>query len=189
LSRAFYARRETKIPVTMSIIDVVITLTLEAIFVLVFHLPIWSIALANTLGVVIQVISLYVVLGKKLNMGLFAPIASTFRSLLFALSASFVMFTTLKVFDKSVWVKSLSFIGSSAVVRNLNFENFVLDTRYTVNLIILSGFVGLLGLGIYLFLSWIVRAQELYAFARLLTRKKEPLNIPTESVTEIEPEG
>lgn len=188
ISRAFYARHDTKTPVVMSVVDVVLTLIFEAVFVLVFKLPIWSLALANTLAVVVQVSGLYLLLRKKIGFNLFDSLRSPIRSLLFGSVSAYLMYFTLKLFDKSVWVKSLSFVGSTAV-KNLNFENFVLDTRYTVNLVILTAIVGLLGLGIYITLSFIARAPELFAFAKLFTRKKEPLSIPTESVTEIEPEG
>jgi len=188
ISRAFYARHDTRTPVVMSVVDVVLTLIFEAVFVLVFNLPIWSLALANTLAAIIQVSGLYLLLKKKIVFNLFESLKSPLRSLLFGSVAAYIMYFTLKLFDKSVWVKSLSFVGSSAV-KNLNFESFVLDTRYTVNLMALTASVGLLGLGIYILLSFITRSPELFAFARLFTRKKEPLNIPTESVTEIEPEG
>lgn len=188
ISRAFYARSDTKTPVMFSIIDVSITLLLEAVFVLVFHLPIWSIALANTLGVVLQVSGLYFVLNNKLGYGLLYPLKSTLRSAVFSGIAASLMYLTLKVFDRSVWVKSLSFIGSSAT-KNLPFETFVLDTRYTVNLIILTIMVGLIGLSVYLFLSWIARSQELFAFARLFSKRKEPVSLPQESVTEMESDG
>lgn len=189
ISRAFYARADTKTPVLLSIIDVAATLILETIFVLVLHLPIWSIALANTLGVILQVSGLYLILNKRVEFGILRPLKSTLRSLVFSGIAASLMYFTLKIFDRSVWVKSLSFIGNSAATRSLPFESFVLDTRYTVNLLILTIMVGLLGTMVYLFLSWLVRSQELFAFARLFTKKKAPLELPTEAVTEMEGEG
>jgi len=189
ISRAFYARHDTKTPVIMAIIDVVITLALEAYFVFVMHLPIWSIALANTIGAVIQVTGLYLILGRRLGFGILSPLKPTMRSLVFSGIAASIMFFTLKVFDRSVWVKSLSFIGTSATAKNLPFETFVLDTRYTVNLVILTLMVGILGVGSYLLLSWLVRSRELLAFSKLFGKSRKELSISTESVTEMEPEG
>jgi putative peptidoglycan lipid II flippase len=189
ISRAFYARHDTRTPVIMSVVDVIITLILEAIFILVLHLPIWSLALANTLAVLVQVGGLYIVLKKRIGLDIFRSLLSPLRSLIFSGIAAFIMYVTLKFFDKSVWIKSLSFIGRSTTVRNLNFENFVLDTRYTVNLIILTIMVGILGLSVYLALSYLARSPEFFAFSRLLTRKKVPLELQTEPVNEIETEG
>ena len=67
ISRAFYARHDTKTPVIISIIDVVLTLILEAFFVLYLHFPVWSVALANTLAAFVQVSVLYLLLAEKID--------------------------------------------------------------------------------------------------------------------------
>jgi hypothetical protein len=170
----------------MAVVDVAITLILEYVFVMAIHLPIWSLALANTLAVLVQVGGLFILLKRRLKINFFESLGSPIRSFLLSLISAGVMFFTLKFFDKSVWVKSLSFVGSSSVVRNLNFENFVLDTRYTVNLIILTGIVAILGCGIYVLLSFLLKSKELYAFLRLFNKKLSPFEIPPEPVTEIE---
>ncbi len=182
LNRAFFARHDTKTPMIMSVIDVALTLFFEALFVLVWHLPIWSIALANTLAVFVQVASLYILLSKKIGDGKFMSLAPTFKATLFSITAGFAMFFTLKFFDRSVWVKKLSFL--SGVSLEVPFERFVLDTRYTFNLVILTIVVALLGGIIYLALSWIFKSQELNSLLGLFVRrknnlpvvKKEPIN-------------
>jgi putative peptidoglycan lipid II flippase len=189
ISRAFYARHDTKTPVMISVIDVILTLILEAVFVFVLGWPVWSIALANTIACAVQVIVLYIILAKKIGNGHFISLGPTFRALFFALGASSLMYLTLKFFDRSNWVKSLSFVGS-VVGRDLPFEKFVLDTRYTFNLIILTLMVGLLGLSIYLLLSFIFKSQELFALIRLFTRDRIPLpGSKKESVTAMETDG
>lgn len=188
ISRAFYARSDTRTPVVLAVVDVVLTLIFEIIFVLVFHWPVWSIALANTLAVIIQVVALFVLLARKIGDGEFISLAPTFRSAFFAFISSSLMYTTLKFFDRSNWVKRLSFIGS-VVGKNLPFENFVLDTRYTFNLIILTLIVGLMGVAVYVFLSWITKSKELESFTSILTRKKQVLPEPKkEMLTPIETE-
>jgi hypothetical protein len=127
---------------------------------------------------------LAVILAKRMRIGILARILPTVRSLAFSLVSSAIVFVTLKVFDRSVWVKNLSFVGKGAV-RNINFESFVLDTRYTINLLILTVMVGLLGLAVYVFLSWVFRAKELYAIVKIFGRKRQ-IQLPSESITEIE---
>jgi hypothetical protein len=70
------------------------------------------------------------------------------------------MFFILKVFDKSVWVKRLSFLNGLDVARTFPFERFMLDTRYTGNVIILTGMTFLVGALVYTFLSLLFRIDE-----------------------------
>jgi putative peptidoglycan lipid II flippase len=188
ISRAFYARSDTRTPVILAVVDVILTLILEVIFVLVFHWSVWSIALANTLAVMIQVTILFIILAKRTGNGEFISLAPTFRSAFFAFISSSLMYTTLKFFDRSNWVKRLSFIGS-VVGKNLPFESFVLDTRYTFNLIILTVIVGTMGVSVYIFLSWITKSRELNSFLGIIIRKKQFLPEPKkELITPMESE-
>ncbi len=175
LNRAFFARHDTKTPMILSVVDVVLTILFEIIFILVLHLPIWSIALANSLAVIVQVSVLYILLIRKIGDGRFASIAPTFKATIFSIISGTAMFFTLKFFDRSVWVKKLSFL--SDVSLDLPFDKFVLDTRYTMNLVILTIFVALLGTVIYLALSWIFKSNELNAILGLFTRRKAALPV------------
>jgi putative peptidoglycan lipid II flippase len=189
INRAFFAKHDTKTPVVFAVIDVVITIMFEYLFVIILKLPVWSIALANSLAVCLQASILYSILIKRLGGGSMTGLYSTFKSLFFAVISSSIMFFTLKFFDRSVWIKNLSFIGSVAD-KNLPFEKFVLDTRYTFNLVILAVIVGLLGTFVYLLLSFISKSEELATFTRIIFRKNKNLDeIKKESITVMEPEG
>lgn len=161
LSRAFYALEDTKTPVTLSIIDVVLTLILQGIFVLVMGLPIWSIAAANSAAMLLQTILLSFFLSKRLNAKGF-PAKSILKTLAASLVSGSLMFVLLKLFDRSVWIKRLSFIGEAQnVFNNLNFESFVLDTRYTINLFALTVVVSLIGGLVYLGILYLLKSEEL----------------------------
>ncbi|MEK7526052.1 MAG: murein biosynthesis integral membrane protein MurJ [Patescibacteria group bacterium] len=170
LSRSFYAKHDTKTPVVISIIDVVLTIILQLIFLLVLKLPIWSIALANTIACIIQVSALYVLLLKKTGDKIFLGLRSTLKNIFSAAVSGVVMFLVLKIFDESVWVKKLSFLSNVDIQNGLIFRNFVLDTRYTFNLVILTVFVSVLGIIIYLALSVLLKSDELYVFAKFINR-------------------
>lgn len=187
IMRAFFARHDTKTPMILSVVDVVLTLIFEAVFVLWFHLPIWSIALANSLAVFVQVSVLYMLLAKKIGDGRLLALLPTLKSLIFSAIAGTAMFFTLKFFDRSVWVKKLSFL--SDVSLNVPFEKFVLDTRFTGNLIMLTAVVSLLGLSIYIFLSWLFKSEELTNLVRVVARRKIVLPTPKkEAITTTEDE-
>ncbi len=192
-NRGFYALHDTKTPVTISIIADVITIVLDLIFVLKFHMPISFVAFSFSLGIIFQLIFLYIYLFRKLKIKISVL---DFKSLWKPIVASFVsgsfMFFMIKFFDRSVWVKRLSFIGGSQTLQNLPFQTFVLDTRYTFNLIILSFFVVLVGISIYLLLSYIFRTKELFDIVRSLRgrfesilikiKTQEPISQPSDDI-------
>ena len=82
------------------------------------------------------------------------------------------MYFILKFFDRSVWIKRISFV--SAI--NLPFERFVLDTRYTLNLLILTFIVAAVGMAIYFGISYLAKSEELVLLfstvRRIFQRKK-----------------
>ena len=187
ISRAYYAKHDAKTPVVFQVIDVVITLILETVFVLVMHLPLWSIALANTLAAFIQVGGLYILLAKKIGDGRFLSLVSTVKSIVFSVVSGVMMYFALKLFDRSVWVQKIPILGG-VVPENIPFEKFVLDTRYTLSLVLLTGIVTILGFAVYVLLSWLAKSEELAAIIRLVSRrriqfapaKKEPITIEPE---------
>ncbi|PIU28623.1 hypothetical protein COT08_00830, partial [Candidatus Woesebacteria bacterium CG07_land_8_20_14_0_80_44_9] len=77
-----------------------------------------------------------------------------------SVGAGAVMFFTLKFFDRSVW----------RGIRPASFEKFVLDTRYTINLLILTAFVVLVGGLVYLVLSLLFKSNELKYFLNFVKK-------------------
>ncbi len=161
ISRAYYALHDTKTPVKFAIIDVFLTIAIQIVCVFVLQLPVWSLALANSLAGFIQITLLYYFLSRKLHDGSFISLTPILKSLIGGLTSGFVMYTILKTFDRAAWVKRLSFINSIDALKNLNFEHFVLDTRYTMNLIILAIMTSLIGMIVYVVTLWLLRSTEL----------------------------
>ena len=93
------------------------------------------------------------------------------KSTFSAFAAGIVMYYFLKLFDRSVWVKNLPFVGRFSVA-NLPFESFVLDTRYTFNLLVLTAVVALVGLLVYLTASFILKSQELHSLLSIIRRRQ-----------------
>jgi len=171
LSRAFYARHDTTTPVKISILGVVVTVVLSAIFVLGFHLSTWSLALAYVIGIVIQTVLMYLILSRQLNGGTIFAIGPIVKSFIASLASGVVMFFLIKFFDRSVWIKRLSFLTDFYVIKNLNFESFVVDTRYTLNLLALTAVTAAVGIIIYLSFSYFLRSDELKDFVSLVKRR------------------
>ncbi len=190
LSRAFYAQNDTKTPVKISIASILLIVLLDFIFINLLKIDVWGLAMAFTIGAILQSSILFYLLNKRYLKMNYATLLKPFAK---SLSASFFaglsMYFILKLFDRSVWVKRLSFLTQIDAIKNLPFEKFVLDTRYTVNLLILTIIVTLVGMMVYVFVSAILKSEELGVFLNLIKRtfvKREIDPIPqreTETVT------
>jgi hypothetical protein len=100
------------------------------------------------------------------------------------------MFFLLKIFDRSVWVKRLSFLGQIEATRTIPFERFVLDTRYTGNLLALTILVTLVGVFVFLSISVILGSREVWDFFGLVKGvlvKHKILPIPQKETEPISP--
>jgi len=180
LARSFYALHDTKTPVVVSVTSLVLNIILDFLFIIVWGLPVWSLAAAFSVSSILQSIILFILIIKRVHNGakykLYKPV---FKSLFASFVSGSVMYFILKFFDRSVWVKKLSFIADV----NLPFENFVLDTRYAGNLLILTAIVGTLGIVVYLVLLYALKSKELQVFIDLIKRivsKQKYTTIPEE---------
>ena len=171
LARGFYALGDTKTPVIISISSIMLIVITGVILILGFSIPVWGLAAAFSLGSFFQATTLFYLINKKVNGRFdFQLIFPILKSAVAALGSGLVMFFLVKIFDRSVWVKRLSFLGKIDATRGVDFESFVLDTRYTANLLVLTIFVSVVGGLVYLGLSIILRNREVYTFGNLIKR-------------------
>jgi putative peptidoglycan lipid II flippase len=191
LARSFYALHDTKTPMVISIIATLLVISGDYFFVKILNFGVWSLALAFSLGSIIQAVSLFYFVNKRIGKGSFLEVFSPIiKSGLASLGSGIVMYLILKIFDRSVWVKKLSFLGKIESAKMIPFEIFVLDTRYTVNLVALTVFVALVGGVTYLGLSIMFRSEQVWIFFRLLRRvfiKRKVAPIPSEEVESVVP--
>ncbi len=188
LARSFYALHDTKTPVKISMITILINIVIDFLLVKIFYLPIWGLAAAFSFSAFLQSLSLYIFLIKKIGDGqTLKRLSSVLKSLISSVISGFVMYFLLKFFDRSVWVKKLSFLGKIDGLENVNFEKFVLDTRYTVNLLILTVFVTAVGSLIYLTISWILKSEDLAYFLNFVKRIFSSSKFKKLTKKEIEP--
>lgn len=195
LARSFYALHDTKTPVIASIFSMVVTILLDFVLVRELGIPVWGLAAAFSIGSAIQTIVLFGFLTQRIGRISFAQITPFIKSIIGALGSGAVMYFLLKVFDRSVWIKRLSFLGELEIARRISFERFVLDTRYTINLAVLTAFVSVVGMIVYVGLLFILRSHEPKVFYGLLKRtfigkrvspvpsKEEELVSPTHTET------
>lgn len=167
LARSFYALSDTRTPVKVSVSTLILNIAIDYILVIVYKLPVWSLAAAFSLSCIIQSITLFTLIVKRIHDGakksLYLPVLKMFFA---ATVSGSTMYFILKFFDKSVWIKKLSFITNL----ELPFEKFVLDTRYTVNLLVLTAIVGIIGIAVYLIILKLFKSTELQTFVNLFKR-------------------
>lgn len=174
LARGFYALHDTKTPVVISIFSMLLNIALDFILIRGFGMPVWGLAAAFTFAYFIQTLLLFWVMVKRVyehfSFGLFFPFIKSFIA---SSCSGLAMYFVLKVFDKSVWDKRPFPL----------FEKFVLDTRYTVNLLILTGITIVVGILVYLFISVVFKSRELAYFIDFVKRRKiMPVEPPLDKI-------
>ena len=171
LARGFYALHDTRTPVAISIGAIILNISLDFILIKGLGLAVWGLAAAFSFASFFQATLLFFLVNKKIHDGAtikaVLPIA---KAVVASFGAGAVMYFLLKIFDRSVWIKQLSFLGKMEGVKNIVFEKFVLDTRYTINLLILTVFVVLVGGVVYLGLSFLFRSKELAYFTGIIKK-------------------
>ena len=174
LTRSFYALHDTKTPVRISIGAIIFNICLSFGLVLGLGWPVWSLSLSFSLTSIFQTLILVVLLDRKTGgLPLNKLIMPFFKIFLASSLAGSTMFFLLKILDRSAWDKNLSFLGRFGLVLPTRFDHFVLDTRYTVNLICLTFFVALVGGAIYLLTAWLLKVEALAVFFKLFKRLKK----------------
>lgn len=148
LARGFYALYDTKTPVIVSVISIVINTTLSVVFIQLLHLPVWSLGLSTSVASIVNAIALYIMLNRRMNgfsqWELFVPpIKMTFA----AIVSGVAIYIPLKLFDQLIF-----------------------DTSRTFGLLLLTCIAGGIGLVMYIVLSWLFNISEVHSFIALMRR-------------------
>ena len=171
LTRAFFAIHDTKTPVIISFIGLGILVVGDFVLVKGFHLEIWALAASFAVSVFVEAIILLILINKRVGEIFNAKfLIHSLKILAATVISGGAMFFMLKIFDKSVWVKRLSFLNGLEVTKTFPFERFMLDTRYTGNVIILTVMTFLVGALIYTLLSLLFRIDEARYFLNVARR-------------------
>ncbi|MGA3291712.1 MAG: murein biosynthesis integral membrane protein MurJ [Candidatus Microgenomates bacterium] len=168
LARAFFALHDTKTPVIVSFIGLFLLIAGDFVLVKGFHMDVWALAASFAFSTMVEAAILLILIDKRvgeiLNPKFFIH---TLKILTASVISGSAMFFILKIFDKSVWVKRLSFLNGVDVARTFPFEKFMLDTRYTGNVIILTVVTFVVGATIYTLLSLLLRVDETKYFLNI----------------------
>lgn len=148
LVRGFYALKDTKTPVIVSLIVVVLNIILSVYFITVLKLEVWSIGLANSISTVLSGVLLFGTLHFKV--GKF-ELRSVLAPLLKMLMATVIMGVALYIPIKLL-------------------DQVIFDTTKTINLLVLTGSASIFALAIYMMIVWFLKVRELATYMELLKR-------------------
>lgn len=149
-ARGFYALYDTKTPVVIGVISVLINAGLSILFVSYLHLPVWSLALSTSIASLVNVSLLLLFLYRKVSG--------------FALGA--LLIPPFKIFFAS------AVTGVCLYVPLKLLDQLVFDTTRVFDLILLTGVVTTVGLSVYIFLAWFLEIEEVSTFLKLLQKVK-----------------
>lgn len=146
--RGFYAFKDTKTPVLVSVFTIILNIILSLFFIRIMFLDVWSLGLSSAVATNLSFLFLLYFLDKKVGgfskRALFSPL---FKMFLASLVAAIALYIPIKALDQLVF-----------------------DTTRTINLLALTGIASLFGLGIYIILVWLMNVKELYTFVELFKK-------------------
>lgn len=159
ISRGFYALHDTKTPLVIGGITTFLMITLGSLFIFIYHLGIESIAIAYSIGSIINFLLMFAFLDIKVG-GFYKKefFISVFKILTAAFFTAFALYIPIKLLDQLVF-----------------------DTTKTINLILLTGISSFAGFSIYLFLTWFFNVKEATMFITLFKKIGDWRQILTKS--------
>lgn len=137
VSRAFYAVHETKIPLIMTLISVLVNITISVYFVIILKLPIYYLALSFSIGNILGFLLMVVALDRKITLPKIDMFISASKIVISAFVTGIALYIPIKLLDQLVF-----------------------DTTRTINLFILTGIASIIGFGAYLFFTWLLDIEE-----------------------------
>lgn len=146
LVRGFYALKDTKTPVMISLIVVILNIVLSVYFISFLKLDVWSIGLANSIAALLSAFLLFWSLHFKIGKFNLMDVLTPFGKMLMA---SIIM-------------------GACLYIPIKLLDTVIVDTTKTVGLIFLTGTASVFALSIYILLVWFLKVRELQTYVGLV---------------------
>jgi putative peptidoglycan lipid II flippase len=149
LNRSFYAMHDTRTPLKVSFFSLLTNISTSYYFIKFTQLGIVGLAISATLGNLVQCLGLFYLYYRRVDGH------------------------SWKVFYLKIAKITIASIFMSSITWTLFrlFDNTLLDTSRTIPLLILFSITSIIGLLVYLFVSKLLKIEELEDFSRLLKIK------------------
>lgn len=163
LARGFYALLDSKTPVIVGVVSVLLNSVLSILFIVVYHMPIWALGVSTSIASIVNAVLLVYLLGRRLpgfiGSALLVPVA---KMGLATIVSGAALYAPLKLFDQLVF-----------------------DTSHTFGLVFLTGVSGTIGLATYFFLSWVFNVDQVHDVIRLMKRLQKIRGFSLEPAQEV----
>lgn len=148
LVRGFYALKDTKTPVIVSLVVVTLNIVLSVYFILVLRQDVWSIGFASSISAIVSAILLFWMLHFKVGkFDLKAVLTPLLKMLMATIIMGVCLYIPIKLLDAVIF-----------------------DTTRTINLLALTGISSVFALSIYVVLVRFLGVRELDTYVELLKR-------------------
>lgn len=154
LSRAFYSYKNTHTPFVITFVSVVLNVLFSYIFVVVFRMPVYSLALSFSLANIFAVGCMIFYLDRKIHLPKVEILISLIKILIATLTMGFALYIPIKLLDQLVF-----------------------DTTRTINLIILTGISSFFGILAFVFFTWLLDIKEAYYIIETIRKFNPRSNI------------
>ncbi|HNQ31010.1 MAG TPA: murein biosynthesis integral membrane protein MurJ [Candidatus Woesebacteria bacterium] len=151
LTRCFYAAMDSRTPFIVSLIAITLNTIMSLLAVVVFKLPVWSLAITFSITISMQVAVLFILFWRIIG--------------------GFDVIAMMKDFAKVIIATALASIITFDIRRLL--DGLIFDTTRTINLFLLMVLAFVIMVSTYLFASWTLDARGLYLVSRALLRVKQ----------------
>lgn len=148
LVRGFYALKDTRTPVLVSLTVVVLNIVLSVYLIVILKLDVWSIGFANSISAVLSAVLLFWTLHFKVG--------------------KFNLKTVLVPFFKMLMATAIMGVALYVPIKLL--DSVIFDTTRTVNLLVLTGISSIFALSVYVIVVWFLKVRELDTYVELLKR-------------------
>ncbi len=163
LIRGFFALHDSKSPVLLSALCVVINIGLSLLLIPVLHLPIWGLGLSAATSDSLCAIALLFFLNRKVGgFSLPALLVPGIKMFLAAGLTGIALYAPMKLLDQLVF-----------------------DTTRTIPLLALTSIATLVGLTVYALFTWALQIDELNAFIGLFRKIKRLIFSAEESMADV----
>ena len=151
IARGYYALHDTKTPVIIGTISIIINTLLSIYFIIFLHLQVYALGLSASVASIINMILLLILLDKKVKyFDRYKLIVPALKILLSGAFAGVFLYIPVKLLDQLVF-----------------------DTTRTINLMMLTGISTLLGLSVYLFLAWFLEVPQMKMLSKIFIKVKQ----------------
>lgn len=137
LSRGFFAFKDTKTPLFITLFSVIFYITFSYFAIIVNKLPISYLAFGYSISNIISIILLVIYINKKISLPKTEMIINTTKIGLAALIMGVTLYIPIKLLDQLVF-----------------------DSTRTINLLILTGIASFVGIASYIFFTWLLDIKE-----------------------------